>query len=83
MEGVLREELAAPVFEPADQGRRQDADLAVGERLAPLMCRGIVKKQGSAFPVTVGTVSLNLLQLSAAIPDLPYGHGSIQLDGVG
>jgi hypothetical protein len=82
MEGVLGEELAAPVFERADQGRRQHTDLAVDERLAPLMCLGIVKKQGQAFPVTVGTVSLDLLQLSAAIPDLAYGHGSIELDGI-
>src|ERR1700728_1495312 len=83
MEGVLGEEFAASVFERADQGRRQYAGLAVDECLAPLMCPGIVKKQGHTFPVAVGTVSLDLLQLSTAIPDFPYRHRSIELDGIG
>jgi hypothetical protein len=75
--GLLREELSASVLERADQGHRQDAGLAVGERLASLVRLGIVKKQGQAFPVAVGAVGFDLLQLGTAVPDLPHRDGSI------
>ena len=77
IEYLLVEQLAATIPELADRRCVQYAVPATGIVLAPLVRLRIVEKQGQAFPVTVGTICIDLLQLAAAIPDFADSHCAI------
>src|ERR1700677_2164421 len=83
VEGVLGEEFAATLFERANGGRIQNAGLAVDKRLTPLMGLRVVEKECHPFPVTGRAFGLDLFELSAAIPDLAHGDGSVEFDRFG
>jgi hypothetical protein len=50
IERVLVEELASPVLKRADQGRINNAHLAIDKDLTPLMRLRVVEKQSQCFP---------------------------------
>src|SRR5215469_14241835 len=80
VEGVLAVELSPAVPEFANERLCQFAEPAVGEELAPLMCLRVVEKESEALPVTVRSVSLDLFQERAPVPDLVHRDGAVELD---
>ena len=52
------------------------------ERLAPLVRFRVVEKQRKTFPMSLGTVRLDLLEECATVPHLARRHRPIQLDKV-
>src|SRR5260370_223998 len=70
------------VCEVADCRVIQNTESAVDKVLTPLMRPRIIEKHCEALEVPRRTISLDLLQLRATIPNLPDVHRTIQLDPV-
>jgi hypothetical protein len=77
---LLRIKLAAAVFEFSDRRHAHGAVVAACEILAPLVGFRIVQKQSQTFEVTPRAIGLNLLQLSAAIPNFPNHDSAVEFD---
>jgi hypothetical protein len=78
--GVLTNQHDSAVVEFTDI-RRQCPDLAVRERLTPLVRARVVQKEREAFPVAFRPIRFDLLQFRLAVPHLAHGHCSIQFNG--
>ena len=59
IERILLEELGSPVLKRADQGRVNNAHLAIDKDLTPLMRLRVVEKQSQCFPVAFRTFGLD------------------------
>src|ERR1035438_2534128 len=78
---VLAEKLAVPVLELASLGCDHGSVLAVGPVKAPLVSLGIVQTEGQTFDVAGGrAIGFELLDLSAAIPDLSGNGRAVKFD---
>jgi hypothetical protein len=82
VERFLVEEFATAVLELADLRLIHYTHCAVDKVLTPLMRLRIIEEQCEAFEMSGRTIGLDLLQLRAAIPNLPDVHRSIQIHPV-
>src|ERR1700746_554587 len=77
---VLRVELTRSILEPPDLWRNEQAVLAVGPCEVPLVSFGIVGAKREPLDVPgSGAIGLELLDLSASIPNLPRHRCAIEL----
>ena len=78
---IRGEELAPSILEFADLRWVQNANLAVGPIQPPLVGLRIVQAQGQTFDVPAsGAVDFELLNLSAAIPNLSGDGSAVKFD---
>src|SRR6266849_8917319 len=76
----LVEKLPASILEFADRGRAHGSALAGGPIEAPLVRLGIVQTQGYTFDAACRAINFELLQISAAIPNLSGNGSTVKFD---
>ena len=79
--GARCKKLPASIVEFADLGRVHDSSLAIGPIEPPLMRLSIVPTERQALDVAGSrALGFELLQLSAAIPNLSGDGGAVKID---
>src|SRR5580698_8518957 len=80
---LLVDELAAAVFEAADDGAGggsvEYADAAGGKAGGPLMCGRAVEAECEKLEVTIGAVGLDLRDVAAAVPEGAVDGGAVHV----
>jgi len=77
---LLTVEFATTVLELADERCVQGAIIDIGERLAPLMCLGVVEQKRHSFEGRGGVAGFELFQAGAPIPYLSDGNGAVRFN---
>src|SRR5579863_5747408 len=81
LESVRCIKLTLPILKFANLGRVQDASLAIRPIKAPLMSLGIIQAQGQTLEAAGDrAVGLELLQLSAATPNLSRNRSAVKFN---
>lgn len=81
---LLTVKFTATILELADERCVQSAIIDIGERLAPLMCLGIVEQKHHSFERRGRVAGLKLFQVGAPIPYLSDGNNAVRFNpGIG